>query len=76
MTLIYWLTAAASLAGVWLNIRKRSEGFLLWMVSSAVWTYADATHGLLPQALIQATYFVLSIYGFIQWRHHGHEAPR
>ena len=74
MTVVFWLTAIASLAGVWLNIERKAACFVLWMVSSAVWAFADATHGLVPQALVQACYFCLSIHGFVRWRRHGREA--
>ena len=76
MPIVFWFVAALSLWGVWLNIRKRSECFLCWMVSSAVWTYADATHGLLPQALVQAIYFLMSAYGLLHWRRHEPQAAR
>lgn len=67
MELIYWATAALALAGVVLNIRKNKFCFLLWGFTNATWTFADATHGLWPQAVLQAIYFLLSVYGLMSW---------
>lgn len=68
MTTIYWLTAAASIVAVWLNIRKHRACFSIWAATNATWCYADATHGLLPQAVLQGVYLALSIYGLRQWK--------
>ena len=65
--IIYWLTACAALLGVWLNIQKHVACFWIWMITNAVWCVADYTHGLAPQAAVQGTYFILSIYGIWRW---------
>ena len=70
---IYWLTAFISLFGVVLNIRKRVACFYLWSISNAIWVYADLVHGLLPQAILMAVYFVLSLWGIWSWRRPGQE---
>ena len=67
MTILYWLTSLAALVGVWLNIRKHVACFWIWAMTNAVWTYADFTHDLLPQAALQAVYFALSIFGIWKW---------
>ena len=67
MTTLYWLTAAAALLGVVLNIRKHVACFWIWSVTNAIWAYADYAHGLTPQAAVQAIYFALSIYGIARW---------
>ena len=64
---IYWLTAAAALLGVLLNIRKHVASFWIWSVTNATWTYVDYQHGIYPQAALQAVYFLLSIYGIWRW---------
>jgi len=74
MIWIYWLTAVASLLGVWLNIQRRVACFWIWSITNATWAYADAMHGLLPQAALQIVYFGLSVYGIVKWREHGQEA--
>jgi nicotinamide riboside transporter PnuC len=70
---IYWLTAVIALLGVVLNIRKRVACFYLWSISNAILVYADLVHGLLPQAILMAVYFVLSLWGIWSWRRPGRE---
>ena len=65
--MIYWATSIAALMGVWLNIQKRVASFWIWSLTNAVWAYADYTHGLHAQAVLQAVYFGLSIYGIWRW---------
>jgi nicotinamide riboside transporter PnuC len=72
VTALYWLTAAASLTGVWLNIRHHRACFAIWFCTNTVWATADATHDLLPQAFVQTIYVGLSIHG---WRAWGRSAP-
>ena len=64
---IYWVTSVAALLGVWLNIRKHVGCFYLWAFSNAVWVYADLTHGIYPQAALQAVYLALSFVGIWKW---------
>ena len=66
-----WIVSGASLLAVWLNIKKQVAAFWIWAGTNAVWAYADLTHGLLPQAALQASYFVLSIYGIVAWSKKG-----
>ena len=68
MTLLYWITAVASLIGVWLNIHRHVACFWIWACTNAVWAYADVAHGLLSQAVVQCTYFFLALYGIAKWR--------
>ena len=70
--MLYWLIAVAALVGVWLNIRKHVACFWIWALTNATWTVVDYQHGIYPQAVLQAVYFVLSVYGIWQWSH----APR
>ena len=71
MTTLYWLTAAASLVGVVLNVRRQRACFWVFMGTSAVWTTADLLHGLPQQAAVQAAYFGLAVWGVHRWRRAG-----
>lgn len=68
MTTLFWLTAAASLLGVWLNIHRHVACFWIWACTNAIWAVADVTHGLGPQASVQGVYLILSLYGIARWR--------
>lgn len=63
-----WLTAAASIFGVVLNIRKRHECFYVWAITNAAWTVIDVMHGVWSQAFLQAVYFCLAVWGIRSWR--------
>lgn len=65
--MIYWLTSAAALVGVWLNIRRCPACFWIWLFTNSIWTYADFKHGLHAQAALQSVYVVLSFYGIWSW---------
>ena len=67
MSTLLWLVALASLLGVWLNIQKHVACFWIWSATNAVWVYADLSHGIYPQAALQAVYFGLAVYGVHQW---------
>jgi len=66
--MFYWMTSAASLVAVWLNIQKRRACFAIWAATNAVWAYADFCHGLPAQAVLQLCYFALSLHGLWCWR--------
>ena len=42
MTAVAWLTAAMSLTGVVLNVRRLRACFLLWLVANVLWCLIDA----------------------------------
>ena len=68
--ILYWLTSAAALVGVWLNIRRHVGCFYIWACTNLVWVFADIEHGLHPQAALVSVYFILSIYGGWSWTTH------
>ena len=65
--MLEWLTVLASLTGVWLNIRKHVACFWIWGVTNAVWACIDFSHGITAQAVLQAVYCALAVYGIAQW---------
>ena len=71
MTVILWVTAAASLVAVWINIHRHVACFWIWAVTNATWAVIDFAHGIYAQAALQAVYFVLSIYGLLKWAECG-----
>ncbi len=73
MTLLLWITAAASLLAVWINIQRHVACFWIWAITNATWAWADATHGLMPQAALQLVYLGLSVYGIAKWSRHDQE---
>lgn len=68
MSSFYWLVTMASLIAMVLNIHRHFACFWIWMITNIIWAYADVTHGLLPQALLQLTYAALALYGMWRWQ--------
>jgi len=62
-----WLLTGLSIIGVILNIHKRREGFLVWMVTNTSWMIIDFAHGLPAQGALFGVYLVLSIVGWFKW---------
>ena len=61
-----WTTAALSLTGVVLNIRRVRACFYVWAVTNAAWAAVDAWYG--AQAAQQVAYFALAIWGIVAWK--------
>jgi len=64
---VTWGLAVLSLVGVILNIRHDRRCFAVWMVTNGSWAVVDAAHGIWGQAALQAVYFGMSVWGFIEW---------
>lgn len=62
-----WATAIASLIGVVLNIRHDRRCFYIWTVTNAAWSGIDVWHGVWAQAVLQATYCGLAVWGIYSW---------
>ena len=73
---IYWVTSAASLVGVWLNIRRHVACFYIWLCTNAIWTVADFRHGIYAQGSLQLVYAALSVYGIWSWSQPHHAASQ
>lgn len=68
MAVLTWVVAAMAFAGAILNVRKRPEGFLIWIVTNGAWAVHDFRIGEYAQAALWAAYFALSVWGFLAWR--------
>lgn len=68
MSNFYWLVTMASLIAMILNVHRHFACFGIWLCTNILWAYADVTHGLFPQAILQLIYAALSMYGLLRWR--------
>lgn len=62
------MTAAISIVGTVLVIRKRLSGFYLWCISNVAWVFIDIEAGLYAQAALFVGYLGLSVYGVYEWK--------
>lgn len=69
ITELTWILAALSLAGVWLNIKKKSTCFMIWCVTNASWTIYDFSINAYAQSALFFVYTVLAIYGLYEWKY-------
>lgn len=65
--MIDWIIVPIALTGAALNIFKRREGFLFWIVSNWYWLGKNLYAGDWPQAIIFAMFLALSLYGLAIW---------
>ncbi len=63
-----WGLAGLSLVGVVLNIKKKTECFVIWLVTNASWTVYDFSIGAYAQSFLFSIYTVLAVYGLYEWR--------
>lgn len=63
-----WLMALIGAAGLLLNIFKRWQGYLLWVVTSGYWCWRDVTIGEYAQAVMVAGFGLVALYGVFAWR--------
>ncbi len=63
----HWLLVAGSLVGVVLNIKHDKRCFWIWAITNATWAVVDFQAGIYSQAFLQAVYFLLAIWGLIEW---------
>ena len=66
-----WAITIMSLVGVVLNIKKRKECFYIWAVTNFAWMVYDFSIGAFAQSALFGVYFVLAIWGIIEWNSEG-----
>lgn len=63
-----WIAAAVALLGVYVIGRKNKYGFLICMVSGAIWCIVEALTGVYGLFLEVLPLFALNLYNFYKWR--------
>ena len=68
--LIYttWLLTILSIIGVILNIKRKKVCFIIWAFTNASWAVIDFIKGIPAQGVLFTVYFILAIWGIIEWR--------
>ena len=67
-----WIVSLVSLLATWMNVRKMSICFVLWICTNTTWAIVDALAGFWPRFVLDVAYVVLAIEGFLRWS----RAPR
>ncbi len=63
-----WGLTLLSIVGVILNIKKKRVCFLIWAVTNFSWMVVDYQQGLYSQAVLFLVYFLLALWGLIEWK--------
>ena len=64
---ISWVVTVMSIVGVVLNIKKKKSCFVIWSGTNGFWAVYDFYIGAYAQSALFTVYFVLAIYGLIEW---------
>lgn len=67
MSEISWLMALLAILGTILNLKRRWEGFLLWIVSNSFWFIHNMQIGEYQQASLSCLYTFLAVAGIREW---------
>lgn len=62
-----WLVTLAAIVGVVLNIKKKRLCFWIWAVTNASWCVIDLMKGIYAQSFLFFIYFLLAIWGIVEW---------
>jgi len=63
-----WLIVVIALVGIVLNVRRKWQGFLFWLISNAWWFWHNLVIGEYAQAVLFFVFWVLSVYGICNWK--------
>ena len=63
-----WIIALVALAGTVLNICRKWQGFMFWLVSTSYWCLRNYNNGEYAQSFVFAIFFLLALYGIYEWR--------
>lgn len=58
-----WLIVVIALIGIVLNVRRRWQGFLFWLISNGWWFWHNLVIGEYAQAVLFFVFWILSVYG-------------
>lgn len=63
-----WAVTVLALVGLYLNVKGRWQGFLLWIFSNAFWCVHNAHIEQWAQSVLFGVFFIISAVGIWQWR--------
>jgi len=65
-----WAITLASIIGTVANIKQKAWCFYIWIITNLVWAAIDYRAGIYAQVLLMLVYFLLSVWGIIEWSRH------
>jgi len=62
-----WINTAFAVIGTFLNAKRIRFGFILWMITNAVFVFNNLRLHSYSQATLFTIYFGLALFGWISW---------
>jgi nicotinamide riboside transporter PnuC len=67
LEILMWCNTAVAICGTILNAKQVRFGFILWMITNAVFIVNNIYMKSLPQAALFTVYLGLAVFGYISW---------
>ena len=65
--MLIWLNTAVAIVGTYLNAKQVRFGFIIWMVTNAVFVINNIYIGSYQQAALFGVYLFLAVLGWFSW---------
>lgn len=67
LEMFIWFNTAVAIIGTVLNAKQLRFGFILWMITNAIFVVYNLYIKSYPQAALFSVYFGLAVFGWISW---------
>jgi nicotinamide riboside transporter PnuC len=67
LEMLLWLNTIVAIVGTYLNAKQVRFGFIIWMITNAVFVVNNIVIGSFAQATLFGVYFFLAVYGWFSW---------
>lgn len=67
LDIFIWFNTIVAITGTILNARQVRFGFIVWMITNAVFVVFNIYMKIYPMAALFSVYFGLAFYGWINW---------
>lgn len=68
MTILPWIAASFSAAGIFFNAKKSLWCWPIWIVSNFLWIWVEFSAKRIPQTLLWVGFLLANIYGWYRWK--------
>ena len=69
---ITWILTALSLAGSFLNVKKKVACFYLWAIGEVFWFILDVNNHVYGRAFLDFTQLAFALWGIKEWKGKDH----
>ncbi|NGX28480.1 MAG: hypothetical protein K940chlam1_00661 [Candidatus Anoxychlamydiales bacterium] len=67
LDIFIWFNTIVAIMGTILNAKQVRFGFIVWMITNAVFVVFNIYMKIYPMAALFSVYFGLALYGWISW---------